>query len=43
MCIRDSPFILFFVPLVTVAYARGCFSGICDKLHKRPELEFSNW
>jgi len=37
------PFILFFVPLVTVAYARGFISGMLDKLHRRPELEFSNW
>jgi len=37
------PFVLFFMPIVTLAYARGIFSGVSDKLHSRPELEFSNW
>lgn len=37
------PFVLFFMPVVTLAYAHGFFSGISDKLHNRAELEFSNW
>jgi len=37
------PFVLFFVPVVTIAYTRGFLSGVSDKLHRRPELEFSNW
>jgi len=37
------PFVLFFVPLVTIAYGRGFFSGVLDKINGRPELEFSNW
>jgi len=37
------PFVLFFVPLVTFAYITGAISGISDKIHNRPELEFSNW
>lgn len=37
------PFVLFFIPIVTAAYGRGFISGVSDKLHGRPELEFSNW
>jgi cellulose synthase/poly-beta-1,6-N-acetylglucosamine synthase-like glycosyltransferase len=37
------PFVLFFIPIVTFAYGRGFISGISDKIHGMPELEFSNW
>jgi cellulose synthase/poly-beta-1,6-N-acetylglucosamine synthase-like glycosyltransferase len=36
-------FLLFFIPIVTAAYGRGFISGVMDKLHGKPELEFSNW
>jgi cellulose synthase/poly-beta-1,6-N-acetylglucosamine synthase-like glycosyltransferase len=37
------PFVLFFIPIVTLTYGRGFISGVLDKLNCRPELEFSNW
>jgi cellulose synthase/poly-beta-1,6-N-acetylglucosamine synthase-like glycosyltransferase len=43
LTITVLPFVLFFIPIVTAAYGRGFISGVADKLHGRPELEFSNW
>jgi cellulose synthase/poly-beta-1,6-N-acetylglucosamine synthase-like glycosyltransferase len=37
------PYLLFYVPLITIYYAKGVVSAVIDKIKGRPELDLNEW